>query len=288
MTSQATWESSTPGVLEISPGGLARAWTLGEARLTARHQDLALTRVVMVLPDGTFRLGGRVAEFESEFAQGIGGATVEVLSGTGLGLRATSAAVTGQFALYGVAGQIQLRVTADGYLPTTSGVIFVNQFAQGVQLLSLTPVGGTTGELSGIWTLKLSPADCPFLPEAAHVRQFTTEVAQSASRMTMKLWAPGVSTADLTGQFVGGRLSVLLPSWPGDTLDDLTYAVLDVLQPPARLGIRGVLRLPFDAARPGELQGVFDGSFDYYTNTMRFASAATCVGQGQARMERGQ
>lgn len=288
VTSQATWESSTPGVLEVSPGGLVQARALGEATLTARFQGLSLARLVMVLPDGTMRFRGRVAQFDSEFAQSIGGAAVEVVSGTGLGLRTTTDAATGVFALYGVSGQIQIRVTADGYLPKTSGMIRVVDFSQQVLVLTLAPVGGTTEELSGTWTLKLTPASCPFLPASARLRQFNSEITQSGSLMTMRLWAPSVSTAELTPQFAGGILSVLLPSYPGDVLDGPEYAVVDLLPPPARLGLRGVIRLPFDTERPNVLQGVFDGAFDYYTDTIRLGAAAMCVGQGQAVMERGQ
>ena len=66
---------------------------------------------VLVLEPGTFKLGGGVSDSSGGMISGV---TVEVLSGTGKGLKATTGH-EGQYGLYGVAGPLQLRTSGDGF-----------------------------------------------------------------------------------------------------------------------------------------------------------------------------
>ena len=73
---------------------------------------------MLVLEPGTFKLSGPLSE------TGVGalnGATVEVLSGIGQGLRATSNSKG--YALYGVAGPVRLRASAEGFTPQVLDVV---------------------------------------------------------------------------------------------------------------------------------------------------------------------
>lgn len=283
VTLRTQWESSAPDVLRVDSTGSAVGVSLGEVKLTGRFGELVQTHTVLVIPPGTSRLFGRVTHVDSMPIQGIAGAIVEVLKGTGLGLRVIANS-QGNFVLYGVSGAIQLSVTAPGYLGRTIDLI-VNAESQS-PYFPLVPADGVPGSLSGRWSLTLVAPQCSFLPEAARLRQFAGEASHGSSHVILRLSSPTANPADLTGQFAGGILSLQLPYWPGDVLDGPWYGVLDLFQPPAVLGLRGDIRVsPESPDSPDSMTGLFDGSFDYYTNTPG-SSAAACIGKGQVTMRR--
>jgi hypothetical protein len=67
--------------------------------------------IVMVLPTGTFLLTGIVSDGDVP----VGGATVTVTAGQGAGLSASTSVYDGSYLLYGVAGDVRVQVSKDGY-----------------------------------------------------------------------------------------------------------------------------------------------------------------------------
>ena len=115
----------------VSPGIAAPAQR-GEA-LVGAHAGAVGRLTVLVLEPGTFKLSGPLSE------TGVGalsGATVEVLSGIGQGLRTTSH--SNGYALYGVAGPVRVRASAEGFTPQVLDLVVTNHGA--TQAFALTLV----------------------------------------------------------------------------------------------------------------------------------------------------
>jgi hypothetical protein len=115
VTSAVTWRVSPPTRLSIDSTGLVRANDSGDAEVTAAYNSRAVTRGVIVVPSGTYRLAGIVSESGGPAAP-LPDAVVQVTAGTGTGLGMTTGA-DGRYRLYGVAGQVDLRVTKPGFQP---------------------------------------------------------------------------------------------------------------------------------------------------------------------------
>jgi hypothetical protein len=120
VTSSALWRTGNPSVLSISSStGLATAHARGETVVTTNAGgQFALKPDVIVVPAGTFRLGGIV----KDGGVPVIGVRVEVTAGTGQGLATTTTSASpqtpfpnGAYRLYGVSGDTEVRVTRDGY-----------------------------------------------------------------------------------------------------------------------------------------------------------------------------
>src|ERR1700704_4641889 len=113
----ATWFVLDSNVLRFPGAGTAQAGTTpGGARVNAQLLPVngRLSRVsqllpVLVLEPGTFRISGTV----TETGGAVISAGIEIVSGTGTGLHTTTA--QGHYALYGAAGDVQLRASRDGF-----------------------------------------------------------------------------------------------------------------------------------------------------------------------------
>ena len=165
VTSEAVWHSSFPSVLSIDASGLARGQEPGETHLMATFNTRLTTTEVMVLPAGTYRLNGIVTESNAADAA-LGGAVVEVIGGSGSGL-STTTRNDGRSCLYGVSGEIQVRVTKGGYQPRTLSVAVSGHQTQDVDLAFLRP----RPDLSGAYTLSVEAAvECraALPPELGH------------------------------------------------------------------------------------------------------------------------
>jgi hypothetical protein len=111
VTSEAAWTSSAPSVITVNASGRITATTVrGESLIRVTYQIASTSRTTYSIPTGTFRLAGSVRE--SGF--NVDGARVEILSGAGSGQGATTD-LLGQFRIYGVAGDTQVRVHKAGY-----------------------------------------------------------------------------------------------------------------------------------------------------------------------------
>jgi hypothetical protein len=120
VTQEIEWLSVTPSVISVAQGGVATAHDTGETSITVVFEGTRSVRNVMVLPPGTFRLAGTVADYDG-FP--VPSPRVEVISGPNAGL-STTVDATNYFYLYGVAGELQIRVTStDRYRPHVETVV---------------------------------------------------------------------------------------------------------------------------------------------------------------------
>jgi hypothetical protein len=181
VTNEAAWRTSDASVLTISStSGLASAHDRGETSVTASLGERSAVKTpVIVVPPGTFRLAGIVRESGVP----VFDARVEVTSGTGQGLTATSA---GTYRLYGVAGDIELLVTKDGYLEQRKRLQVANHLATADFDLQLSR---PRVEVGGTYTLRVTagPECSAMLPPEARTRTFTAVVRQDGPRLDVVL-----------------------------------------------------------------------------------------------------
>ena len=261
VSAQANWTSDNTSVLSFSPGGAAKTGTRGEVHISARYQSQFGQAHVFVLEEGTFRVTGSVQE--SGF--GLAGARIEVLSGTGAGQSATTGS-SGSYAFYGLAGNVMLEATLDGFEKTRQSVV-VTEHTNSINL-NLQP-STTPSDFRGDWrlTLNASSACTSILPADAATRSYLVTIGQTGTALTVRFNSPAIpeSFLQVTGRAVNRTLTLSLP------FDDFYYpfygikfyAVLEALGPGGFLGISGAAR----GDRAGDVvTGSFDGEFAVYRN----------------------
>jgi hypothetical protein len=171
VTNQASWLSSDVSVLSISPTGLATGLGRGEASITARFEGRSSVKGgVMVIPQGTYRVSGAVRDAGLP----VFGARVEVAGGPAQGLGVTA---NGDYRLYGVAGDVELRATREGYRANTKRLRITSHQVVDFDLELSAP----RKVIAGRYTLTIAAADeCrAALPEEARGRTYTAVLTQT-------------------------------------------------------------------------------------------------------------
>ena len=192
---------------------------------------------MLVLEPGTFKLSGAVTDSSGGSLDDV---TVEVVSGTGRGLKATTNNI-GQFGLYGVAGPVQLRTSADGFHSEMRDVVVTGN--GGSERFALTPVE-TPADVSGTWTMTVrsSPRCRAGLPDIAQGRTYEVRLTQQGTTLQWKISSPTLENRDasynLGNTVLGSRVRL---EFPGDTdVGEYTFPDLhDRLSPAELFGFTG-------------------------------------------------
>ena len=274
VTNEARWRSSPAAarVLSTSDVGLVVGLDPGEGVVEARFNVLLALKSVMVLRAGTYRLSGNVSE-DGVPSESVVGAQVEITKGVGTGMT-DETDEHGWFRLYGVTGEIGLRVTKDGYEPAVRTITVVDHHP--VHKIELTPLARSVA-VSGNYTLTITAAgECRVglgeghVPEEARIRTYTAAVRQDGLGLVVTLggarfpWGAGFD----------GRVE------PGRVTFDLRQ--LDSESPPPiaeRLPSSRLLFLVGSAAASGStnrLVGVFSGRFLVYETEANRPAIASC------------
>ena len=252
----ASWSSTNSSVLRHLGSGRFEARSAGEARASASFQTrFAQSAAVLILPTGTFKLSGTVRDIGGT----LDSATVEVISGTGAP-QSTRSSFNGTYALYGVAGQIRLRVSASGYQPQEDVIVVSDHAARDFSLTTTNPIVDVTGN----WTLTLSAtSSCTSgWPETVRRREVTAVIAQNDTRLTVTFSGPTVRPGvRSTGRIAGNLFSLNVY---GDSYYYLEYSLLDRPTPTDWVGIYGTIE---GTASPSTVTGSFTGGFDYYVTS---------------------
>jgi hypothetical protein len=177
VTTRATWSSTDDDTLRVS-SGLATALRDGEAGVRADYLGVSARVTILILSPGTFRIDGRVLDVNF----GVAGARVDVVAGTGTGKSATTDA-DGTFKLYGVAGAIRLRVTADEYQTVEQAATIANNQNLTVHLAPAR----VPASMAGTWRLAFAASGSCTLPEAARQRPYDATVDQNGSSVVVRL-----------------------------------------------------------------------------------------------------
>lgn len=256
VSGQAVWTSSNPDILRVA-GGVATAVQNGEAGVTAWFGGLTVSKVVMVLEPGTWRVDGLVAD--SGF--GLAGARVEVVSGIGAG-KATTTDGNGNYRLYGVAGDVQMRASLDGYESDMKATTIRGN--QTHVSFALTPLI-KPADLSGDWQLTFEASRaCDTLPEIARRRTYTAIIEQKVSALLVRL--SGAEFAPDPAGFLGGLMNQFRGRISGDSVTmkleayeyyGMHYDIGEILPDRSLLTMTGILT---GKATASTISGSFDGT----------------------------
>lgn len=180
VTNRAAWQSTVADVLEVDSGGRATGRREGEAGVQASVSGRTSGRTVFVLAPDTWWVRGRV----HDGGLAVANARVEVIGGIGSGKSATTDA-TGVFKLFGLAGEVGLRASAEGFRPTD---VTQRILAHGTSLDFVLQPAGPPRTLAGEWTLTFqAAADCLSLPDAARRRTYRATIEQAGSSLAISL-----------------------------------------------------------------------------------------------------
>jgi hypothetical protein len=264
VTSRASWFVFPTTILQHLGGGSFRGVAVGEASVSAFLSPRGSSGLqVLVLQPDTFKLSGTVRDTSGTLENIL----VEVISGTGAGLK-TKSDPGGRYALYGVAGSVQLRASAPGY-DTQEATVAVNNNA--TRDFSLT-TSSQSSNVAGNWTLalKTSSACSAAWPQVAREREIPTTISQQGTRLTFSFGGSVVRqgfsfSASSSGRIASNAFQMIL------YFDDyyLIYGILDRPTPTDWVGIYGTAE--GTATGPNSISGTFTGTFDYY------ATAATAT-----------
>jgi len=181
VTNSTQWSSTNSPVVEISSDGIATGRERGESQVNARYLNISNTTVLMVLPEGTFKLTGLVADSGTPLED----ATVTVIAGTGAGQTAVTS-FRGFCALYGVAGDVKLEAKKAGYsnLIVEARVVRANQRADfGLALAGGRPNAAGRYDL----TVTADPDCAARLPAEARRRTYIATVMQDGVDLSVAL-----------------------------------------------------------------------------------------------------
>lgn len=252
VTSNAVWSSSAAGVIAFASGtpGGAMAVGRGEATVTAARVRISLPMNVVVLEPGTYRLSGLI----TDEGEPLRSAAVEITAGTGTGLQTTSDQL-GRYAVYGVAGGVDVRVSAPGFSPVITPTEVGGNTVVDFSLRSLVAPPDIRGEW--ILTVTASSACSARLPEAARERRYAVDITQDGSRVHLR-----GSNLFLDGRITGTVLAIPME---GDS------GIFEAIAGIGTLGIEGIMTA---VMQEQEIRGTLDGSISIYG-----ASVATCRDQ---------
>jgi len=200
VTTSASWRSPFVTFVVSAPG-LLTAQENGTVELSAAYEGLTSTREVIAVPEGTFRLTGTVSDLTTPTGP-VNSARVEVTDGTGRGL-STFTELDGRYALFGVAGDIEVSVTKFAYRPLVQRVVVTDHQALNVDL----QIDGQLPDVSGSYTLTIAAADtCSnALPEEAMSRTYSAIIKQVGPEVRI--------------EFGGARFATVYPRWTADGVD---------------------------------------------------------------------
>jgi hypothetical protein len=257
VTSSALWRTGNPSVLSISSStGLATAHARGETVVTTNAGgQFALKPDVIVVPAGTFRLGGIV----KDGGVPVIGVRVEVTAGTGQGLATTTTSASpqtpfpnGAYRLYGVSGDTEVRVTRDGYQEQRKKFQVTSHQTLDFDLVLTRP----RPDVSGTYTLTVvAAAECAtVLPEATRRRNYIAVIRQDGARLVVRLeGAKFVSSgAQIFNSFVGAvepdGVTFKLSEFYNDGFYMYLPDVFEELAPSTFLALSGSARTTASAA----------------------------------------
>jgi len=288
VTKEAVWHvqpdccpvPQTP-VLAVAADGIATGLNPGEVFLSVSLGTRSfshLSKRVLVLPAGTFRLHGSVRDDR----ESVPDARVTVIEGSATGMATTTDSV-GVYRLYGISGPTDIVVSKPGYaeqkreLTVTSNNQFLN--------FDLT-LSGSRDDVGGTYTLTVTAApECASrLPAEARERRYEAVLTQAGVRVTARLEGTTFYTTESKRQntFFGVVQPPGLRFWVsggsyfyydghsgGDVLDQLTASTY--------FSLWGSVMLTGSNARRS---GTLDGEIQIVGAPPRFDPIAWCRSTG--------
>jgi hypothetical protein len=199
VTSQAGWQTSNGSVLSMDSNGRATGQAIGESNLVAQVRQVRSTTEVVVVPPDTYRLVAVVREAGSVVLEGV---RVEVLEGRGAGL-STMTRVDGRYVLYGVAGNVVVRVSGRGYREHIERLNVMSHTSMTIELVTDRP----RASLEGDYTLTITAdPSCHSLPADVRTRRYSARLTQAGPEVWVTLSGADFLLQDRQANTFGGRL----------------------------------------------------------------------------------
>lgn len=211
----ASWRTSNPAVATIDPSGRATGHGNGEAMITASFAGTSSSKGIMVLPQGTFRLKGRV--FDESTNQDVRSADVRLRTASGSEMRTTTSP-SGEFVFYGVPADAELEITSAGYSRHTEVLQLREHATLQIRLRRDTSIP----QAAGSYTLTVTAGTCaavsgrPPLRSDLRSRTYGAVITQTATQLAVTLSnaeffsRPGQTSNRFSGFVQQGRLNLYL------------------------------------------------------------------------------
>jgi hypothetical protein len=187
VTARTQWSTSDPAAVRIEPGGIATAFKVGEVAISAVYQSASGTRygsaLLVVLVRSTYKLSGRI----TDAGVAIPNVNVVVSDSSGADLQVVTNP-DGAFAVYGVAGRVQLRASREGYATVTHELEVRETTIRNLEMVA----DRVRPDLSGTYALVLSLGTCDdraegvFETEFAR-RRYLVALTQTGPRLAVSL-----------------------------------------------------------------------------------------------------
>lgn len=225
VTSRAQFVSASPETLRASAGGLATGLAPGDGLVTAWFESRQAYIEIVVVPDGTYRVVGRVL-LASAPAVAIVGARVE-----SAGVPPSVTDLMGQFRLYGVRGDGRLRVSKNLYVTKEVALAISDHHVEDVLLAASDP----HFDVAGVYqmTVDASGACRDRIPEELLTRRYRATITQQGPEIQVALSGPRFFPA-----FRGPSDTTLIPGWveQGQMFLDLAWPThCEGTEPDARI-----------------------------------------------------
>jgi hypothetical protein len=235
ITNLANWLTSDGRVLSVTATGVATAQGIGESEITIRDGNLRGSLEVLVLRPGTYRVAGTVKE--AGFP--VRSASVDVVENPDIH---TLTDASGNYRLYGVAGDVQMRITKEGYTPLVSRLTVTENESLDFTLDRVSP----PANLAGIYTLMLAAGPCTSggavgVPDDERTRRYDAMVSQDGPQLQVQLSGAQFATRGNRGDNFSGwidpdRITFVFTGWNDYVYSGIYFNLVEILsQVPSKL-----------------------------------------------------
>jgi hypothetical protein len=251
VTSEANWTSSQENVAFVSGGAVTGA-RLGRTVIRANfHSGGSTSMTIVIEPNGTFILKGRVTE---PVGVGVSGAGVEVLSGPPSQVTTNS---DGFYELFGMAGTLILRVFKTDYFDEKRTVTMSADQSLDVEITPRAAPADVAGTYGVTFT---ASASCTTFPAELKTRTYMARIDQNGVLLLTTLSGASFETKRNTfpGRVLGNTVTLNIGT---DGFYDYAYygaTLREVLPSGQILGISGTMTA---AVTPQSISGPLTGRF---------------------------
>jgi hypothetical protein len=182
VTTTVSWTTSSSRSIQVFAGGRATAGVAGEATVSARIQNRVGTKLILAIPAGTYKLSGRI----TEGALPVSDVSVTVTRGTGTGLT-TLTNFDGRFALYGVAGEVQIQARKEGYVESIRDLTVGSAMNDNFEIAASRQRKDLTGRYSLMFEAGTCQGTRVTYPDDIRARTYAAAVTQAGQAVTVTL-----------------------------------------------------------------------------------------------------
>ena len=202
VTGSAQWTSNNSRYVTSLGQGRYRAVALGEADVNVRYLTRFASREIVVVPDGTFRVTGRI--FEDDGVTPVANAHIRVRDAAETGL-STNADASGFYRLYGVMSNVDFVVTRPGYLETERKHMTIDNHA--TVNISL-PLAGPRANVEGSYTVTFDWSNCTNgFRDDLRRRVYSAAIKQSGAQIEVRFTEPAfLHNSANRGDLMTGRV----------------------------------------------------------------------------------